>query len=74
MHLAKEHGLSLTGPDRLLEQFIKTVLEPVASKRGDDRESRARQESGHAGSGINEYRQRHSVVDGADRLDRARPD
>lgn len=29
MRLAKEHGRSLTGPDGLLRQFTKTLLETV---------------------------------------------
>ena len=36
VRLAKEQGLSLTGPDGLLKQLTKTVLE-TALERGDDR-------------------------------------
>ena len=39
VRLAKEQGLSLTGPDGLLKQFTKNVLE--TTQRGDDRAPRA---------------------------------
>lgn len=36
VRLAQEQGLSLTGPDGLLKQLTKTVLE-TGAQRGDDR-------------------------------------
>ena len=39
VRLAKEQGLSLTGPDGLLKQLTKSVIE-TGSERGDDRASR----------------------------------
>ena len=39
VRLAKEQGLSLTGPDGLLKQLTKSVIE-TALERGDDRASR----------------------------------
>ncbi len=35
VRLSKEQGLSLTGPDGLLKQFTRNVLDSV--ERGDDR-------------------------------------
>ena len=49
--MAREQGLSLTGPDGLLKQLTKTVLE-TASERGDDRAPRLREaRPGWAGTG-----------------------
>jgi len=42
VRLAQEQGLSLTGPDGLLKQLTKNVLE-TALHEGDDRASGARE-------------------------------
>jgi putative transposase len=53
---AREQGLSLTGPDGLLKQLTKTVLEPALSEEmtehlGHDRNGRADPESGNVRNG-----------------------
>ena len=42
VRLAKEQGLSLTGPDGLLKQLTKSVIE-IGAGRGDDRASGLRE-------------------------------
>jgi transposase-like protein len=73
VRLAKEQGLSLTGPDGLLKQFTKMVLETALNE----------EMSGHLGHGKKRAepdresttsRRRHPVEDGTDRVDRSRPD
>ncbi|WP_410055743.1 hypothetical protein [Rhodococcus sp. WS3] len=80
VRLAKEQGLSLTGPDGLLKQFTKSVLETALNEEMFPEDfvqgrpllaPRARQKPSPAGTGIDEYSQRDSVEDGVDRGGRA---
>ena len=69
VRMAKEQGLSLTGPDGLLKQLTKTVLETALNEEMTEhlglRETRA-------GRGrVGQYPQRHPGKDGADRGHRA---
>jgi transposase-like protein len=53
---AREQGLSLTGPDRLLKQLTKTVLETALNEEltehlGHDKHGRADPESGNIRKG-----------------------
>ena len=80
VRLAKEQGLSLTGPDGLLKQFTKTVLETALNEEMFPKDfvqgrpllaPRTRQEPSPARSGIDEHPQRDSVENGVDRGDRS---
>ena len=64
---AREQGLSLTGPDGLLKQLTKTVLETALDEEltehlGHDK---------HSPSEIGQRAQRDPAQDGADRSDRS---
>ena len=83
VRLAKEQGLSLTGPDGLLKQFTKTVLETALNEEMFPEDfvqgrpllaPRARQGPSSARSGVYEYSQRVSVENGVDRGQWACPD
>lgn len=83
VRLAKEQGLSLTGPDGLLKQFTKTVLETALNEEMFPKDfvqgrplltPRPRQEPSPAGPRIDEHSQRNPVEDGVDRSHRPRPD
>ena len=76
VRLAKEQGLSLTGPDGLLKQFTKTVLETALNEEMFPEDfvqgrpplaPRARQESSPAGAGIVQHPQRNQIENGVDR-------
>ena len=72
VRLAKEQGLSLTGPDGLLKQLTKTVLETALNE--EMTEHLGYEKHDPAGAGIGQHPQRHPGQDGADRGHRARGD
>ena len=72
VRLAKEQGLSLTGPDGLLKQLTKTVLE--AALHEEMTEHLGYEKHDPAGAGTGQHPQRHPVQDGADRGERSRWD
>ena len=73
VRLAKEQGLSLTGPDGLLKQFTKTVLETALNEEMTEHLGHDKKPSSGR-SGVYEYSQRDSVENGVDRGQWACPD
>ena len=73
VRLAKEQGLSLTGPDGLLKQFTKTVLETALNEEMTEHLG-ARQKPSSARSGVYEHSKRNQIENGADRGQRSRSD
>src|SRR3954469_19743212 len=69
VRLAKEQGLSLTGPDGLLKQLTKTVLE--TSLNEEMTEHLGHEEARPGRRRDRQYPQRHEVEDGADRAQRS---
>ena len=69
VRLAQEQGLSLTGPDGLLKQLTKTVLETALNE--EMTEHLGYEKHDPAGAGIGQHPQRHPSQDGADRHHRA---
>ena len=65
VRLAKEQGLSLTGPDGLLKQLTKTVLETALNE--ELTEHLGYEKHDPAGAGVGQHPQRHPAEDGADR-------
>ena len=70
VRLAKEQGLSLTGPDGLLKQLTKTVLETALNE--EMTEHLGYEKHDPAGAGVGQHPQRDPAEDGADRDHRAR--
>jgi putative transposase len=70
VRLAREQGLSLTGPDGLLKQFTRSVLETALNEEMTEHlgheKHRAPEERDSS-----KYPQRDPAEDGADRGDRA---
>ena|ERR1017187_3447613 len=62
---AREQGLSLTGPEGLLKQLTKTVLETALNQ--ELTEHPGHEKTRPAGAGIRQHPQRHPAQDGADR-------
>jgi hypothetical protein len=73
VRLAKEQGLSLTGPDGLLKQFTKTVLETALNEEMTEHLGHDKNQAKPDRESTN-IRRRHPVEDGADRVDRSGPD
>ena len=65
---ARVQGLSLTGPDGLLKQLTKTVLETALHQ--ELTEHLGHEKHGQAGPGVRERPQWHPAQDGADREQR----
>ena len=65
VRLAQEQGLSLTGPDGLLKQLTKTVLETALNE--EMTEHLGYEKHDPAGAGTGQYPQRHPGQDGVDR-------
>ena len=65
VRLAQEQGLSLTGPDGLLKQLTKTVLETALNE--EMTEHLGYEKHDPAGRGHGQYPQRHPGQDGVDR-------
>ena len=65
MRLAKEQGLSLTGPDGLLKRLTKTVLETALNE--EMTEHLGYEKHDPAGGGGGQHPQRHPGEDGVDR-------
>ena len=61
---AREQGLSLTGPDGLLKQLTKTVLETALNQ--ELTEHLGHEKHGQAGTEARQHPQRHPAEDGAD--------
>ncbi len=73
VRLAKERGLSLTGPDGLLKQFTKSVLETALNE--EMTEHLGHQKNRAPGrSGVGQRPQRDEAQDGPDRGHRTRGD
>ena len=70
VRLAQEQGLSLTGPDGLLKQLTKTVLETALNE--EMTEHLGYEKHDPAGAGHGQHPQRHPGQDGADRAPPAR--
>ena len=68
VRLAQERGLSLTGPDGLLKQLTKTVLETALNEEMTEHLGYEKQ----GGGGHGQYPQRHPGQDGIDRQHRPR--
>ena len=73
VRLAKEQGLSLTGPGRPA-QTVHQNRPGNRTERGDDRAPRARQKPSSARSGVYEHSKRNQIENGADRGQRSRSD
>ena len=65
VRLAKEQGLSLTGPDGLLKQLTKTVLETALNEEMTEHLGYEKHDPGRCR--IGQHPQRHPGEDGADR-------
>ena len=65
VRLAQEQGLSLTGPDGLLKQLTKTVLETALNE--EMTEHLGYEKHDPAGGRVGQHPQRHPGQDGADR-------
>jgi Transposase, Mutator family len=72
VRLAREQGLSLTGPDGLLKQLTKTVLETALAE--EMTEHLGYEKHDPAGCRDGEHPQRHPGQDGADRGERDPPE
>lgn len=66
VRLAREQGLSLSGPDGLGKQFTKSVLETALNEEMTGHPG-AREEPGATGSGVDQRAQRERARVGADR-------
>jgi len=67
--LAREQGLALTGPDGLLKQFTRSVLETALNE--EMTEHLVMRSTGHRAAGLDQCPQRDPAQDGADRGHRA---
>ena len=65
VRLAQEQGLSLTGPDGLLKQLTKTVLETALNEEMTEHLGYDKHDP--AGPGRRQHPQRHPGQDGVDR-------
>src|SRR5829696_4640497 len=75
VRLAREQGLSLTGPDGLLKQFTKSVLETALNEEMTEHLGHAKHRApGTGGAGLHQNSQRDPAEDGADRGDWAGAD
>ena len=66
VRLAREQGLSLTGPDGLLKQFTKSVLETALNEEMTEHLGHEKHQAPR-GAGLHECAQRDPAEDGADR-------
>jgi hypothetical protein len=69
VRLAQQQGLSLTGPDGLLKQFTKTVLQTALNEELTEHLGYPKHDP--AGAGVGQHPQRHPIENGADRGDRS---
>jgi putative transposase len=70
VRLAREQGLSLTGPDGLLEQFTRSVLETALNEEMTEHLGHDKHRAPDEQDSTN-FRQRNPAEDGPDRGDRA---
>ena len=63
---AREQGLSLTGPDGLLKQFTKSVLETALNEELTEHLGHEKHRAGR-GPGLHQCAERDSAEDGVDR-------
>jgi putative transposase len=70
LKLASDRGLSLTGPDGLLKQFTKNVLETALNEEMTEHLGHEKNRAPRR-SGIGQRPQRVASEDGAERGDRA---